>query len=55
MQTQPPQFMMLSKSEQSFLFKRIEKSMRKWKRKQLKKSKHRQFDFTQFNLGTKTD
>jgi len=50
MQTLPTEIMMLSKSEQSFLFKRIEKSMKKWKRKQLRKSKHRQFDFSAFNL-----
>jgi len=51
MQTQPTEIMMLSKSEQSFLFKRIEKGMKKWKRKQLKKSRHRQFDFAAFNLA----
>ena len=43
---------MLSKNEQSFLYKRIGKAMKKWKRKQLKKTKQMLFDFTQFNLNT---
>ncbi len=55
MQPQQTEIMMLSKSEQSFLFKRIEKSMKKWKRKQLKKSKQLQFDFSQFNLTMGND
>jgi len=54
MEKQPTEIMMLSKSEQSFLFKQIEKNMKRWKRKQLKKSRHRQFDFSAFNL-TKND
>lgn len=46
------EFALLSKSEQSFLLKRIEKALKKWKRKQVKKSKHKQFDFSQFDLKT---
>lgn len=34
------EMMMLSKSEQQFLFKRIGKSLKKWKKKQLKSSRH---------------
>lgn len=49
MSVQPTEIVMLSKSEQLFLFKRIEKSMKKWKRKQLKKTKQH-FDFSQFRL-----
>ncbi|MBX7141052.1 MAG: hypothetical protein K1X63_08245 [Chitinophagales bacterium] len=33
------EMMMLSKSEQQFLYKRIGKSLKKWKKKQLKESR----------------
>jgi hypothetical protein len=48
------EFALLSKSEQSFLLKRIEKALKKWKRKQVKKSKHK-VDFSQFNLKASPD
>lgn len=53
MHTPQAEIMMLSKTEKSFLLKRIEKSLKKWKRKQVKKSKGRQIDFSQFNLNVR--
>jgi DNA-nicking Smr family endonuclease len=35
MQAQQTEIMILSDKEQSFLFRQIEKNMRKWKRKQI--------------------
>jgi hypothetical protein len=36
-----PEMMLLSRREQQFLYKRIGKSLKKWKKKQLKESRQR--------------